>query len=253
MAGPLDGKVALVTGAAAGMGRSHAILLAERGADVIVHDINGEGAGETAESVRQAGRRAHVIALDIRETSAFQEAIRSAAGEVGPIDILVNNAGVGGQGLLIDQIDEDTFDRMFAVHVKGAFFATQAVVPGMKDRRFGRIVNIASNFAMGGAPFASHYAAAKSALSGFTKCWARELAPFNITVNAVAPGILETDMTLGSIGKARIDAMAEEVPIGRIAQPIDISYAVAWLASPEADMVTGQVVSPNGGVTIVGY
>lgn len=253
MTGSLDGKTALVTGSAAGMGRSHAILLAERGADVIVHDINADGAEETGEAVRRTGRKAHVIALDIRETAAFQDAIGKAADDVGAVDILVNNAGVGGQGLLIDQIDADTFDRMFAVHVKGAFFATQAVVSGMKQRRYGRIVNIASNFAMGGAPFASHYAAAKSALSGFTKSWARELAPFNITVNAVAPGILETDMTLDSIGKERIDAMAEEVPIGRIAQPIDISYAVAWLASAEADMVTGQVVSPNGGVTIVGY
>jgi 3-oxoacyl-[acyl-carrier protein] reductase len=136
--------------------------------------------------------------------------------------------------------------------VKGAFFATQAVVPGMKAQRYGKIINISSNFAMGGAGFASHYASAKSALSGLVKSWARELAPFNIMVNAVAPGILETDLTRNSIGVERIRAMAKDVPLGRIADPIDISYAVAWLASPETDFMTGQVVSPNGGVTIVG-
>lgn len=252
MADLLAGRVALVTGSAGGMGRSHAVLLAERGADVVVHDIKRNGAEEAADLVRRTGCRAHVIVCDIRETAAMQEAIGAAAEALGPIDILVNNAGVGGQGLLIEEIDEDTFDRMFAVHVKGAFFATQAVVPAMKARRHGKIINIASNFAMGGAAFASHYAAAKSALSGFTKCWARELAPYNIMVNAVAPGILETQMTLNSIGKERIQALADEIPLGRIAQPIDISYAVAWLASPEADMMTGQVVSPNGGATIVG-
>ena len=105
---------------------------------------------------------------------------------------------------------------------------------------------------MGGAAFASHYAAAKSALSGFTKSWAREFAPYKICVNAVAPGILETPMTLGSIGKERIDAMIKDIPLGRIAEPIDISYAVAWLACSETDFMTGQVISPNGGVTIVG-
>ena len=132
------------------------------------------------------------------------------------------------------------------------FFATQAAIPGMKARRAGKIVNISSNFAMGGCHFASHYAAAKSAISGLTKCWAREFAPFNVTVNAVAPGLLETNLTLGSIGRERIEAMAAEVPLGRIADPVEISYAVAWLASAETDFMTGQVISPNGGVSIVG-
>ena len=122
----------------------------------------------------------------------------------------------------------------------------------MKDRRAGKIINVSSTFAMGGVHFASHYAAAKSALSGLTKSWARELAPFNITVNAVAPGLLETPLTLGSIGPDRSAAMSEEVPLGRLAKPIEISYPVAWLASAEADFMPGQVLSPNGGVAIVG-
>ena len=248
----LEGRTALITGSAAGMGRSHATLMAQRGADIIVHDIDAAGAEETADAVRAAGRRAAVIVVDVSDVVAMGEAIRGAETAVGPVDIVVNNAGVGGQGLAFEDIDEATFDRMFAVHVKGAFFATQCVVPGMKERRYGKIVNISSNFAMGGVGFACHYAAAKSALSGFTKCWARELAPFNIMVNAVAPGLLETGLTLGSIGPDRIRAMAAEVPLGRLAELVEISYAVAWLASPETDMMTGQVISPNGGVTIIG-
>lgn len=252
MPGSLDGRTALITGSGSGMGRSHARLMAERGAAVIVHDIDEEGANETAAMVREGGGTAQVMALDIRDVAAFKDALRAKAAETGTVDILVNNAGVGGQGLAIEDIDEATFDQMFAVHVKGAFFATQAVVPGMKARGYGKIVNISSNFAMGGAAFASHYAAAKSALSGFTKSWARELAPHNICVNAVAPGILETPMTLGSIGKQRIEAMISDIPLGRIAETIDISYAVAWLAGPETDFMTGQVVAPNGGLPIVG-
>ena len=252
MPGSLDGRTALITGSGSGMGRSHARLMAERGADVIVHDVDAQGANETAAMVREGGGKAAVMAVDIRDTVDFGDVLGAAVAEMGAVDILVNNAGVGGQGLAIEDIDEATFDRMFAVHVKGTFFATQAVVPGMKERRYGKIVNISSTFAMGGSALASHYAAAKSALSGLTKSWARELAPHNICVNAVAPGILETPMTLGSIGKERIDAMIEDIPLGRIAETIDISYAVAWLAGPETDFMTGQVVSPNGGVAIVG-
>jgi len=247
-----EGQVALVTGSARGMGRAHAQLLATRGADVVVHDILAEQAEATAELVRDAGRRAHVMVVDITDIAAMAAAIADAEAALGGIDILVNNAGIAADRAVIEEIDEAMYDLMFAVHVKGAFFATQAVVPGMKQRAYGKIVNISSSFAMGGAAFASHYAAAKSALSGFTKSWARELAEFNICVNAVAPGILETPMTLASIGKERIDAMIADIPLGRIAETIDISYAVAWLAGPETDFMTGQVISPNGGVTIVG-
>lgn len=252
MPGLLEGRTALITGSGSGMGRSHARLLAERGANVIVHDVDASGANETAGMVREGGGTAAVMVVDIRDVSGFRDALGASVAETGAVDILVNNAGVGGQGLAIEDIDEATFDRMFAVHVKGSFFATQAVVPGMKERGYGKIVNISSTFAMGGSEFASHYAAAKSALSGFTKSWARELASHKICVNAVAPGILETPMTLGSIGKERINSMISDIPLGRIAETIDISYAVAWLAGPETDFMTGQIVSPNGGVSIVG-
>ena len=245
----LGGKVALVTGAGGGMGRNHAVMLASRGATVIVLDRYQDAAEETA---RLIGGAALALAADVTDVLALQKAIGDAAQQTGSIDILVNNAGIGGQGLSIEEIDEDTFDAMVAVNMKGSFFATQAVVPGMKEQRYGKIINISSNFAMGGAAFASHYAACKSALSGFVKSWARELAPWNIAVNAVAPGIIETDMTLNSIGKERIDGLADNIPMGRIGTLDDISWAVAWLASDETDFMTGQVLSPNGGATIVG-
>lgn len=253
MTSTLSGKIALITGSGGGMGRSHAQVLAERGADIIVHDIKRQGVEETAELVRKAGRRAHALVADSRDVPALTRAIAAAEEAFGPIDILVNNAGVGGARRPIEEIDEAVFDQMFGVHVKGAFFATRAVVPGMKRRQSGRIVNISSIYAMGGSALASHYSAAKAALSGFTKSWARELAPWRINVNAVAPGFIETEMTRGSNNEGQIREREKKMPLGRFVTPVEISYAVAWLVSPETEMVTGQVISPNSGETIVGY
>jgi len=249
----LAGLKVLITGSGGGMGRSHAVLMAERGADIIVHDIKREGAKETAEMVRAKGRRAEVIIADVRKIKPFQAAIVKAMDKLGGIDVLVNNAGVGGKRRTIEEIDEAAYDEMFGVQVKGAFFATQAVLPAMKKQRNGRIINISSIYAMGGNALASHYSAAKSALSGFTKSWAKELAPFNIKVNAVAPGFIVTEMTMGSNSPDKIKERSKRMPLGRFVEPIEISYAVAWLAGRETDMITGQVISPNSGEVIVGY
>lgn len=249
MAGSLDGKRALVTGSGGGMGRSHAVLMAERGADIVVHDIESEGAEETAAMVRALGREALAVVADVRDVPTFVRAVADA----GPVDVLVNNAGVGGARLTIEDVDVETFDRMFEVHVRGTFFATQTVLPAMKERRSGKIVNISSIYAMGGSQLASHYAAAKSAISGFTKSWARELAPWRITVNAVAPGFVVTGMTQASNPPEKIAEREKLMPLGKFCEPLDISYAVAWLAGPETDLISGQVVSPNSGEVIVGY
>lgn len=249
----LSGLKILITGSGAGLGRSHAVLMAERGADIVVHDVNREGAAETAELVRAKGRRAEVIVRDVREITAFQNDIRTSIAEIGGLDVLVNNAGVGGKRRAIEDIDEAIYDEMFDIQVKATFFATQAVLPSMKARRDGRIINISSIYAMGGNANASHYSAAKSAISGFTKSWARELAPYNIKVNAVAPGFIVTGMTRGSNTPEVIAARSARMPLGRFVEPIEISYAVAWLASAETAMLTGQVISPNAGETIVGY
>ena len=245
----LEGKRALVTGSGGGMGRSHAVLMAERGADIVIHDIKKDGAEETADLVRSHGRDAVVLVSDIRNVAAFTEAVVGA----GPVDILVNNAGVGGARRTIEDVDLEIFNQMFEVHVRGTFFATQAVLPAMKERKSGKIVNISSIYAMGGSALASHYAAAKSAISGLTKSWARELAPWRIKVNAVAPGFIVTDMTSASNPPEKIAEREALMPLGEFCKPIDISYAVAWMASSETDLVSGQVISPNSGEIIVGY
>ena len=255
MAVTLEGKTALVTGSGTvgGMGRSHAVLMSERGADVIVHDINEDGANETAELVRAKGQKASTLIADVRDVPGFTAKIKEAEAEHGKIDILVNNAGVTGNKLAMEDVDEAIFDQMFGVQVRGAFFATQAVLPGMKARKHGSIIMISSIYAMGGSDFASHYAAAKAALSGFTKAWAREFAAHKIRVNAVAPGFVLTGMTQGSNTPEMIADRGEKMPLGRLTTPEDISYAVAWLASAETEMITGQVISPNSGEVIVGY
>ena len=255
MAVTLEGKTALITGSgrAGGMGRSHAVLMSERGADVIVHDINEDGANETAELVRANGQKASVLIADVRDVPDFTAKIKEAEAEHGKIDVLVNNAGVTGNKLAMENIDEAIFDQMFGIQVRGAFFATQAVLPGMKARKQGSIVMISSIYAMGGSEFASHYAAAKAALSGFTKAWAREFASHKIRVNAVAPGFILTGMTQGSNTPEMIEERGAGMPLGRLTTPQDISYAVAWLASEETEMITGQVISPNSGEVIVGY
>jgi 3-oxoacyl-[acyl-carrier protein] reductase len=246
------GKVALITGSGRGMGRSHAELLAERGADVIVHDINEEWAEETGRLVRAKGRRALVACADIAKPAAMAEVVRRGEAEFGHIDILINNAGVAAERFGIEEITEEWYERMFGVHVKGTLFTTQAVVPGMKKRRAGKIVNISSIWAMTGYRFGSTYCAAKAALLGFTKSWAKELAPWNICVNSVAPGAVKTKMQAEVDSSEDMKRYLAQIPLGRYAEPEEMSYAVLFLASDESNFITGQVLSPNGGDTIVG-
>ena len=250
--GTLDNRIALITGAGDGMGRAHALLMAERGADIAICDIDEAKAHQTAEKVRALGRRASVHVVDMGETEAVIAMAADAASQLGRIDILVNNAGFG-QRAKVEEISEDDFDRMYNVHVRGSFFCTQAVVPGMKQAGYGKIINISSMWGMTGAPVASHYCSAKAALLGFTKSWAKELAPWNIHVNAVAPGGVRSGGPMKLDNNEVLRAKEAKVPLKRYCEPIEISYAVAYLASPEADFVTGQVISPNGGETIVGY
>jgi 3-oxoacyl-[acyl-carrier protein] reductase len=175
-----------------------------------------------------------------------------ALSSFGRLDILVNNAGIGADRP-IEAIDEAAFERMIAVHVKGSFFCGQAAAEPMKRQRYGRIINTSSRWAMAGHHLASHYIAAKAALLGLTKAWAKELAPFSITVNAIAPGGVKTPMVQRYLGEAGIAAEAAQVPLGRWAEPVEMAYTVAFFASTEAAFITGQVVSPNGGKTVVGF
>lgn len=241
----LTGQVALVTGGASGIGAAIAAELAARGATVAVTDID--------DGKLEAAKAKGLIALrvDNRSVPDIQQAVAALIAQARRIDILVNNAGISGYSLSLEAIDEAGFAAMFDTHVKGAFFFAQAVVPGMKARGRGRIVNMSSNFAMTGFPSMSHYVGAKGALLGLTKAWAREFAPHGITVNAVAPGLVATPMTQASLGAQELELRSHSVPLGRLAEPREIAYAVAWLAGPEAAMMTGQLISPNGGVSIV--
>jgi 3-oxoacyl-[acyl-carrier protein] reductase len=248
----LDGTVVLITGAGSGMGRTHATVMAARGARVVVNDIDATAARETAALVANAGEEAVVAAADISEPQQVDAMARAAMTAYGRVDVLVNNAGIG-QHLGLEEIDATSLDRMYRVHVRGAFLCTRALVPGMKSRGQGKIINISSIWGMTGASTASHYCAMKAALLGATKAWARELAPWNIQVNAVAPGGVLTPMPIKVQGMEKIREKEKKVPLGRWARPEEISFTVAFLASNEADFITGQVISPNGGETIVGY
>jgi NAD(P)-dependent dehydrogenase (short-subunit alcohol dehydrogenase family) len=236
----MKGRVALVTGGASGIGAATARLLAERGADVAVTDL--------ASSADFFSLKA-----DNRRVPEIREAVSLVEKKFGRIDVLVNNAGTSGRSLPIEGVDEAEFDDLMATHVKGAFFYTQAVIGGMKARSFGRIINISSLFALVGSPDMSHYSGAKAALHGLTRSWARELAPWRITANLVAPGLTDTPLTRRTVGLEELNRRAAGYPLGRLPGIDEQAYAAAWLASDEAAMVTAQTISPNGGIAIFGY
>ena len=248
----LENKVALITGAGSGMGQTHAKVFVERGAAVVINDLNGDGLRETAEIVREAGGRAIEFVGDITKPEFVKTMVDDAISQVGQISILVNNAGIG-EHCELEDISLDRLNQMLNIHVVGSFLCAQTIVPGMKEKKKGKIINISSIWGMNGHHTASHYCAAKAAMLGATKAWAKEFAPFNIHVNAVAPGGVLTPMPIKVQGMEKIREKEKKVPLGRWATPEEISYAVAFLASEEAVLITGQVISPNGGETIVGY
>ena len=249
----LHGRVALVTGAAAGMGRAHALALAERGALVSVLDIDGPGAERTVADIEKAGGSGTAWRCDVADTAAARRCVDAILQRHGRLDILVNNAGIGGENATIEEVDEQRFERMFAVHARASFsFGKHAMAP-MKLQRRGRIINTASRWIMTGHETSSHYIGAKSAIVGMTKAWAQELAPYGITANVVAPGGVWTDMVLKARGADFIRVEERKVPLGRWAQPDEYARLVVYLASEEAAFVTGQVISPNGGASIIGF
>ena len=246
----MTGKVVLITGAGSGLGQSHAALLSEYGADIIVQDINSDGADRTAEMVSANGTKAHVMIGDVRDSEGFASLAKVAINELGAVDVLVNNAGISSRGRMFEEIDDDIMAEMFDINVKGAYVATRAVLASMKERKAGRIINTSSVFGMAGTTQGSHYCGAKAALIGLTKAWAKEFAPWNILVNAVAPGFIPTPMT-ERLGKDALrEARIASVPLGHEGVPDDISHAVVYFASEGSKYVTGQVLSPNGGVVI---
>ena len=246
------GRVAIITGAAEGMGCAYVRDLSGRGVKIMLQDINRAGVERLAAEIGEAGGTACPFAFDIADPSRSKAMVDAVLKSFGRIDILVNNAGIGDDRRLED-IDEAAFDRMFGVHVKGTFFMSKAVVPAMKTAGRGAIVNVSSRWAMAGHDLASDYVAAKSAVLGFTKAWAKELAPFGITVNAIAPGGVWSRMVLDNLGEAEVRRQERLVPLGRWAQPEEIAPLVAFLTGDRGRFLTGQVIGPNGGKTLVGF
>jgi len=247
----LEGRVALVTGAASGMGRTHALVLAARGAKLVLGDVQRAGLDETLTLVTEAGGEAIGEVVDVADATAVNMLVEHGRQRFGYVDVVVNNAGYGQKGDLED-IGPDELSRMLAVHVGGAFNCTRAALADMKNRRYGKILNVSSMWAMSGWHTASHYCTAKAALLGATKAWARELAPWNINVNAIAPGGVLTPPVLAKYTPEQLAAREQGVPAGRYSRPEEQSWSVAFLVSPEADFITGQVLSANGGEAIVG-
>lgn len=248
----LEGCAAFITGGSTGMGLSHARVLGSRGAKVAITDFKQDNLDKAKAELKGEGIDALCIKADNRVVAEVKAAVAAAEKAFGKVDVLVNNAGISGLHAHIEEIDEAFFDSMFGTHVKGAFFATQAVVPGMKQRKFGRIINTGSTFVMTGSPAMSHYTMSKGALTALTRAWARELGSHGITVNTVSPGLVETPMTRGDLTPEEMQKIVSSMVIGRTVKPEEVSYIVAFLASREADAVTGQNFSPNGGQAIVG-
>jgi 2-hydroxycyclohexanecarboxyl-CoA dehydrogenase len=246
---------ALVTGAGRGIGRAVALRLAQAGLAVGVTDLDGGSAARVAAEIGAAGGRATSVAADVTVPATVAEAVAAVEAALGPIGILVNNAG-WDRLHLFTETDPAFWDRVIAVNYRGVLASTHAVLGGMIARRQGRIVSIASDAGRVGASGEAVYSGCKAAVIGFSKALAREVARHGITVNAVAPGLTDTqllaDVMEGERGSRILEAVKRTIPLGRVATPEDVAGAVAYLVSDEAAYVTGQVLSVSGGLTMAG-
>ncbi|MBD5466091.1 MAG: 3-oxoacyl-[acyl-carrier-protein] reductase [Lachnospiraceae bacterium] len=245
----LSGKVALVTGAGRGIGKEIALTLASYGADVIVN-YNGskEKADEVVEEIKKMGRKAVAVQCSVGDFEACGEMITSMLEEFGHIDILVNNAGITKDNLVMKMTEAD-FDAVMDINLKGTFNTIKHMYRPFLKQRAGRIINLSSVSGVLGNAGQANYAASKAGVIGLTKSMARELASRNITVNAVAPGFIATDMTAAMTDAAK-EATLAQIPLKRVGEPKDISEMVAFLASDKASYITGQVISVDGGMAI---
>lgn len=247
------GRVAVVTGAASGMGLSIARHLAARGDRVALLDLHGDAATRAAEHLRETGACVMAAEVDVTDRAAVDEGLGKVRGELGPIAIMVTSAGLDAFEPFTE-ITPGSWERILAINLTGTFHCLQAAVPDMIEARWGRMVTISSSSAQSGAPRMAHYVASKSGVIGLTKALALELAPHGITVNTIPPGMIDTPMLRraeagGDIGK--LDKLAPRViPIGRTGTPEDIAATCGFLCSDEAGFITGQVIGVNGGMVL---
>lgn len=249
MAGRLEGKIAFVTGGGAGMGKEHALLMAEEGATLIVSDVNETEGRQTVEEINGKGGQALFIKFDVASEAEWQAAVEQAVTTFGRVDILVNNAGILAMNS-VDKTSADELDRVLDVNVKGVFYGCKHILPAMQKAGGGSIVNISSIYGIIGAPVASAYQASKGAVRILTKSVAVDYAPHNIRVNSVHPGVIRTNMTKGILeNEAGTEAILATTILRRPAEPREVSYAVLFLASDEASYVTGAELVVDGGYT----
>jgi len=249
--GRLENRVAMITGASRGIGFAAARRFAREGARVCMADIDEEGIRRAEESLRGEGLEVFGLRVDVTDRAQVESAVEETVRRYGRLDILVNNAGVIRDNLLFKMTDED-WQTVMDVHLKGAFYCSRAAQKVMVEQNYGRIINISSTSALGNRGQAN-YSAAKAGLQGFTKTLAIELGKFGITVNAVAPGFIETEMTRATAARIGVDfdqfveEVTKQIPVGRIGQPEDIAAALLFFASEEASFVNGQVLYVAGG------
>jgi len=241
----LEGKVAVITGASRGIGRETALLFASHGGKIVVADVDPRGQA-VADEIVAAGGQARFVHTDVTDREACAALARLATDAFGRIDVLVNNAGIVRDGQLV-KLSEREFDLVVDVNLKGTFNVTQAIAPLMVEQRSGRIINVSSVVGLYGNFGQTNYAATKAAVIGMTRVWARELGRKGITVNAVAPGFVATEMTQGVPEKV-LDLMREKTPLGRLGTARDVANVYLFLASDDAAYVNGAVLSVDGGL-----
>jgi 3-oxoacyl-[acyl-carrier protein] reductase len=242
----MTNRTAFITGASRGIGRACALALSEAGARVALAARSTAQLEELAGEIRSQGREAFAVTIDMTSAESIQEALAKTAKEFGPVAILVNNAGITKDGLAL-RMKKDDWDSVLATNLTGAFLATQQVLQHMMKERWGRVINISSVVGEMGNPGQANYVASKAGLIGLTKALAQEMGSRNITVNAVAPGFIETDMT-HTLSQELKDNLVGHIALKRIGKPEDVAAAVRFLASEEARYITGHVLNVNGGL-----